>query len=73
MRRSAVRNLERDGVSRSAAMAMVRHKTESIYRRSAIVDASAIRDAAAKIDRAAGTISGTVGEKSENAPASKSA
>ena len=28
--RTAVRNLERDGVSRSAAMAMVGHKTESI-------------------------------------------
>jgi len=53
MRRSAVRNLERDGVSRSAAMAMVGHKTESIYRRYAIVDASALRDASAKIDRAA--------------------
>jgi integrase len=53
-RRSAVRNLERDGVSRSAAMAMVGHKTESIYRRYAIVDAGALRDAAAKIDQAAG-------------------
>ena len=65
-RRTAVRNLERDGVSRSAAMAMVGHKTESIYRRYAIVDAVALRDAAAKIDRAAatpraalGTLSGT--------------
>lgn len=54
-RRTAVRNLERDGVSRSAAMAMVGHKTEAIYRRYAIVDAGALRDAAAKIDRAAGT------------------
>jgi integrase len=53
-RRSAVRNLERDGVSRSAAMAMVGHKTESIYRRYAIVDAGALREAAAKIDQAAG-------------------
>jgi integrase len=52
-RRTAVRNLERDGVSRSAAMAMVGHKTESIYRRYAIVDAGALRDAAARIDRAA--------------------
>jgi integrase len=54
-RRTAVRNLERDGVSRSAAMAMVGHKTETeaIYRRYAIVDAGALRDAAAKIDRAA--------------------
>jgi integrase len=54
MRRSAVRNLERDGVSRSAAMAMVGHKTEAIYRRYAIVDAAALREAAAKIDRASG-------------------
>ena len=54
MRRSAVRNLERDGVSRSAAMAMVGDRTEAIYRRYAIVDAGALRDAAAKIDRAAG-------------------
>jgi integrase len=54
-RRTAVRNLERDGVSRSAAMAMVGHKTEAIYRRYAIVDAGALRDAAAKIDRAATT------------------
>jgi integrase len=59
-RRTSVRNLERDGVSRSAAMAMVGHKTESIYRRYAIVDAGALRDAAAKIDRAAGTLAGTL-------------
>ena len=54
MRRSAVRNRERDGVSRSAAMAMaiVGHKTESIYRRYAIVDSGALRDAAARIDQA---------------------
>jgi hypothetical protein len=52
---SAVRNLERAGVPRSAAMAMVGHKTESIYRRYAIVDAETLREAAAKIDRAAGT------------------
>jgi integrase len=64
-RRSAVRNLERDGVSRSAAMAMVGHKTERIYRRYAIVDAGALRDAAAKIDRAAvaGTNAGTNAQK----------
>ena len=61
-RRTAVRNLERAGVSRSAAMAMVGHKTESIYRRYAIVDAGVLRDAAAKIDCAAGTIPGTMAE-----------
>lgn len=61
-RRTAVRNLERAGVPRSAAMAMVGHKTEAIYRRYAIVDAGALREAAAKIDAAnsvTGTISGT--------------
>jgi hypothetical protein len=31
-------------------MAMVGHKTEAIYRRYAIVDAGALRDAAAKLD-----------------------
>ena len=35
-------------------MAMVGHKTEAIYRRYAIVDAGVLRDAAARIDRAAG-------------------
>ena len=41
-------------------MAMVGHKTEAISRRYTIVDAGALRDAAAKIDRAAGTKPGTV-------------
>ena len=37
MRRSAVRRLERAGVPRSVAMKLVGHRTESIYRRYAIV------------------------------------
>jgi hypothetical protein len=60
-------------VSRSAAMAMVGHKTEAIYRRYAIVDAGALREAAAKIDRAAGTVSGTVHANAPNGAASESA
>lgn len=56
----AARHLERAGASRSAAMAMVGHKTESIYWRDAIVDAGGPREPAAKIDHAAGTISGTM-------------
>jgi hypothetical protein len=49
-RRSAVRTLERSGVPRSTAMAMVGHKTEAIYRRYAIVDEQMHREAAAKLD-----------------------
>lgn len=48
-RRTAVRNLERAGVPRSAAMAMVGHKTESIYRRYAIVAEADLRAGAEKI------------------------
>ena len=43
-RRTAVRNLERAGVSRSAAMAMVGHRTQSIYQRYAIADETALRE-----------------------------
>ena len=48
-RRTAVRNLERAGVPRSAAMAMVGHRTESIYRRYAIADEGMLRESAAKL------------------------
>lgn len=48
-RRSAVRNLERSGVPRSAAMKMTGQLTESVYRRYAIVDAGMLRDAATKL------------------------
>jgi integrase len=50
-RRTAVRNLERAGVPRSAAMAMVGHKTEAIYRRYAIVDEAMLREGAEKLAR----------------------
>jgi integrase len=48
-RRTAVRNLERAGVPRSAAMKMVGHKTQSIYARYAIADESMLQDGAAKL------------------------
>jgi integrase len=48
-RRTAVRNLERAGVPRSVAMAMVGHRTESIYRRYAIVDEAMLREGGAKL------------------------
>jgi integrase len=44
LRRTAVRNLERAGVPRSAAMKMVGHKTEAIYRRYAITDKAMLKE-----------------------------
>jgi integrase len=49
-RRTAVRNLERAGVPRSTAMAMVGHQTEAIYRRYAIADESMLRDGGAQLE-----------------------
>ncbi len=48
-RRTAVRNLERAGVPRSVAMQLIGHKTESIYRRYAIVSEADLRNGAAKL------------------------
>ena len=48
-RRTAVRNLERAGVPRSAAMAMVGPRTESIYRRYAIADEAMLNEGAIKL------------------------
>ena len=44
-----VRTFDRAGV-RSVAMSIVGHKTESIYRRYAIVDEAMQREAAARLD-----------------------
>ena len=57
MRRSAVRTFERAGVPRSVAMSIVGHKTESIYRRYAIVDEKMQREAAARLDAWVGVAS----------------
>lgn len=56
--RTAVRNMERAGVSRSVAMKITGHKTESIYRRYAIVSESDLQEATRELVTA--TISGTV-------------
>ncbi len=52
-RRTAVRNLETSGISRTIAMKIVGHKTESIYRRYHIVNDQDMRDAVAKLAAAA--------------------
>ncbi len=49
LRRTAVRNLERAGVSRSVAMKLTGHKTEAVYRRYAIVAESDLREGVEKL------------------------
>jgi integrase len=62
-RRTAVRNLERAGVSRSVAMKVTGHKTEAVYRRYAIVSSGDLADAARKLQAlTTGTIAGTIGQ-----------
>lgn len=48
-RRTAVKALERAGVSRSVAMKLTGHKTESAYRRYAIVSESDLGEGVAKL------------------------
>ncbi|HEX3177954.1 MAG TPA: site-specific integrase [Methylomirabilota bacterium] len=55
LRRSAVRNLERAGISRSVAMKLTGHKTEAVYRRYAIVAESDLREAGTKLATMLGT------------------
>jgi integrase len=63
-RRTAVRNMERNGVPRSVAMKLTGHKTESIYRRYAIVSDADLQEATRKLT---GTISGTLPSSSLDA------
>lgn len=51
LRRTAVRNLEAAGVSRSVAMKLTGHKTEAVYRRYAIADSVALAEGVAKLAR----------------------
>ena len=53
---AAVRNLERAGIARSVAMKITGHKTESVYRRYAIVSDSDLQEATRKLT---GTPTGT--------------
>jgi len=49
LRRTAVRNLERAGVSRSVAMKLTGQKAESIYRRYAIVSGADLSEGVRKL------------------------
>jgi integrase len=55
-RRTTVRRLEQAGVSRSVGMKLTGHKTESVYRRYAIVSKSDLEDAARRLDAEAVTV-----------------
>jgi integrase len=59
-RRTAVRNLERAGVSRSVAMTITGHRIEAVYRRYAIVSSRDLADASRKLQAFTGTVAGTV-------------
>jgi len=74
-RRTAVRNLERAGVPRTTAMAMIGHKTESIYRRYSIVDQAMLEMRTSKLDMLQETQRGSrpvvvFNEETDNAAAS---
>ena len=49
LRRSAVRNMERAGVSRSVAMRLSGHKTEAVYRRYAITNEADLAEGVRKV------------------------
>ena len=52
LRRTAVRHMERSGVSRSVAMKITGHKTETIYRRYAITNEADVAEALGKMAQA---------------------
>ncbi len=54
LRRSAVRNMERHGLSRSVAMQLTGHKTEAVYRRYAITSQGDLREGVERLNASLG-------------------
>jgi hypothetical protein len=50
LRRSAIRNMERSGLSRSVAMQLTGHLTESVYRRYAITSSADLQEGVRKLN-----------------------
>ena len=50
LRRSAIRNMERRGLSRSVAMQLTGHKTESVYRRYAITSDADLQEGVRRLE-----------------------
>jgi integrase len=69
LRRSAVRNLEAAGVPRSVAMKLTGHRTESVYRRYAIVSDADLHEATARIEAGAARRRGLTHSVAHSGPA----
>jgi integrase len=73
LRRSAVRNMERRGLSRSVAMQLTGHKTEAVYRRYAITSEADLREGVDRLNGLAGTKGGDNQDAATDAPQTQSA
>jgi integrase len=67
LRRSAVRNMERHGLSRSVAMQLTGHKTEAVYRRYAITSESDLREGVDRLNASGPTRQSSPGATRESA------